>query len=314
MKTSALEEKVETLLAQVAELAERQRRRDELLDEMMPILKLVMASGSERLSSLEQRGYFDFGRELLGVIDHVVQGYAAEDVAKLGDSVVSILDTVRSLTQPHVLKVVGEIGNVVEQSEEADPVGPMAVLRASRDEEVQRGMAVMLEVLRHVGRGAAQLDRRARLRRRLASRNVSGSAPPTAPPRRAPAATAARASRVPEAPSPPASRAKAPALSVPQIEGVAFTEDGFMVDASQWTREIAETIAKSLGCGELGDKHWKLIEFARAEYEQTGASPNVRRLAKGSGIGTKEIYAMFPKAPGKCAAMIAGLPKPVGCI
>lgn len=97
------------------------------------------------------------------------------------------------------------------------------------------------------------------------------------------------------------------------VDGVAFTPEGFLVDAAAWNRELAELLATSIGVA-LTDQHWKLIEFARDEYDKTGASPNIRRLTQGSGISTKEIYAMFPKAPGKCTALIAGLPKPVGCI
>ena len=51
-----------------------------------------------------------------------------------------------------------------------------------------------------------------------------------------------------------------------------------------------------------------------ADYADTHASPNVRRFAKGSGVGTGAVYKLFPGTPGKKVAMIAGVPKPVGCV
>ena len=44
------------------------------------------------------------------------------------------------------------------------------------------------------------------------------------------------------------------------------------------------------------------------------ADANVRRAASGSGVGTRRMYELFPKTPGKSAAMIAGIPKPAGCV
>jgi tRNA 2-thiouridine synthesizing protein E len=52
----------------------------------------------------------------------------------------------------------------------------------------------------------------------------------------------------------------------------------------------------------------------RQQYEDTGSGPNVRMLAKISGIPIKELYQLFPKGPAKTAAKIAGIPKPRGCI
>ena len=39
-----------------------------------------------------------------------------------------------------------------------------------------------------------------------------------------------------------------------------------------------------------------------------------RKLGKASGVQTKELFKLFPKGPAKLAAMVAGIPKPKGCI
>jgi len=90
--------------------------------------------------------------------------------------------------------------------------------------------------------------------------------------------------------------------------------DGFMVDSSKWTPEIAEVLAEGAGVGPLTERHWKVITFCREDAAQVGQPPGLRRISKLSGVGTKELYQLFPKGPGKLAAKIAGLPKPKGCI
>lgn len=90
--------------------------------------------------------------------------------------------------------------------------------------------------------------------------------------------------------------------------------EGFFADPSQWTEELAPEIARGAGVGELSEQHWRVVKFMRTQYEQTGAGPGVRALAKTSGVSIKELYELFPNGPAKLAARIAGIPKPRGCI
>jgi TusE/DsrC/DsvC family sulfur relay protein len=95
---------------------------------------------------------------------------------------------------------------------------------------------------------------------------------------------------------------------------VEVNDDGFLVDSSQWTPEIAESLAEEAGIGPLTDRHWEVITFCREDAAREGQPPGLRRISKLSGVSTKELYKLFPKGPGKLAAKISGLPKPKGCI
>ncbi len=90
--------------------------------------------------------------------------------------------------------------------------------------------------------------------------------------------------------------------------------EGFLLDSSEWTPEVARALAEQEGVGPLTDKHWQVLTFCREDAAQQGQSPGLRRISKLSGVNMKEIYQLFPKGPGKLAAKIAGLPKPQGCI
>jgi tRNA 2-thiouridine synthesizing protein E len=94
---------------------------------------------------------------------------------------------------------------------------------------------------------------------------------------------------------------------------VTLNEEGFMTDAAQWTPDVGEAIAEEVGV-RLTPDHWKVIAFCREDAAREGQPPGLRRISKLSGVGTKELYALFPKGPGKLAARIAGLPKPHGCV
>jgi len=95
---------------------------------------------------------------------------------------------------------------------------------------------------------------------------------------------------------------------------VDVNEEGFLVDPSLWTEDMAPQIAKTAGIDELTPLHWLVIRFMRSEYQAKGTGPTVRVLGKTSGVSIKELYQLFPKGPAKTAARIAGIPKPRGCI
>ena len=91
-------------------------------------------------------------------------------------------------------------------------------------------------------------------------------------------------------------------------------DEGFLLDSSQWTREVGEEIAREVGVWPLTEKHWTVITYCREDAAREGQPPGMRRIAKNSGVDMKSLYQLFPKGPGKLAARIAGLPKPQGCV
>ena len=95
---------------------------------------------------------------------------------------------------------------------------------------------------------------------------------------------------------------------------VPVDQEGFLLDATAWSRELGEQIAAENGIPELTERHWLVIDFMRERYLTTGNAPSIRSLGKESGVPVKELYALFPKGPAKLAAKIGGIPKPRGCI
>jgi len=105
-------------------------------------------------------------------------------------------------------------------------------------------------------------------------------------------------------------------MSVKEILGrmIEFDDDGHLKNFADWNEELAKELAKEEGINELTDRHWLVINFMRKEFQEKGDAPSIRKLTKESGVDTKELYQLFPKGPAKKAALIAGLPKPKGCI
>ena len=91
-------------------------------------------------------------------------------------------------------------------------------------------------------------------------------------------------------------------------------EDGLIQDPDVWDKEVAEALAKTEGVDDMGDDHWKLVNYLREYYLEYGVAPMIRKLCKATGFKLKYVYELFPSGPAKGACKVAGLPKPTGCV
>ena len=102
--------------------------------------------------------------------------------------------------------------------------------------------------------------------------------------------------------------------------GVVLDEDGHLVDRGQWSEAVAAALAARDGI-ELEERHWVVIRFVQAYYDEYELAPSMRVLVKAmhKRLGdewatSRPLYRLFPESPARQACLYAGLPKPVGCI
>ena len=76
----------------------------DLVKDLEPIANEVIIDATKQLHEFEQKGYFEFIKEFGRIIDNIVTHYGAEDARMLADNVVAMLDVVKNLTQPDMLK------------------------------------------------------------------------------------------------------------------------------------------------------------------------------------------------------------------
>jgi uncharacterized protein YjgD (DUF1641 family) len=114
----------------------------------------AMTSLTAHVTEWDARGYLGLARSGGRVVDRIVTSFDEDDVEALGDNVVLMLETLRDLTQPEVLRLLrqtaGSVGHLDAPAAGAPP-SAFALLRALRDPEVRRGLGRLLDVVRSVG-------------------------------------------------------------------------------------------------------------------------------------------------------------------
>lgn len=162
--TIDIDGRLSDLTAQLAELTqvvrEQQRRQQQereqvmdLLTELNGLARPAMDYAVATFGELDEKGYFAFAKQATGVLDTVVTSFSPEDVKALGDNVVTILSTVREMTQPEIMNLVKRTAETAQESDEefVTPPSTFALLKQMRDPEVRRGLARVMAMLQTVG-------------------------------------------------------------------------------------------------------------------------------------------------------------------
>lgn len=142
--------KLDAVVEVTEDLGRQLESFEDLGEDFVPIAHEGMLIAYRKLHELEQAGVIDFLKESAGVFHTISTSFTQEDVKALGDNVVHILHTVRSLTQPEVLELADKAAGALKEAP-AEPLGRIGLLRSFRDPEVRKGLTMFLTVLRELG-------------------------------------------------------------------------------------------------------------------------------------------------------------------
>ncbi len=138
---------IEMVLDQVESLSD-------LVKDASPIVNDAVLMAVEQMDAMERRGYFRLAKEGQVVLDNIVDAFGPEDVRQLGNNVVTILTTVKQMTQPEIMGMMQNLAGSM-RSAEAQPqevsTSMWSLLKQFRDPQTRRGLAITLGMLRAVG-------------------------------------------------------------------------------------------------------------------------------------------------------------------
>jgi len=104
----------------------------DLAKDVGPIANEVIIDTTKKLHEFEQKGYFEFLKEFGAVIDNIVTHYGVDDIRLLADNIVVILDSLKNLTQPEMLKSINSAVRVFSLME-MDQIPEYSIFRVMRE-------------------------------------------------------------------------------------------------------------------------------------------------------------------------------------
>jgi len=124
----------------------------DFLRDVSPLVRESIIDLMGRMDEFDRKGYFQFIKELQKAGDNVVTSFTPNDVKLLGDNIVTILNTIKNLTQPDMLQAINNAVAVYKNIDVKvdEKVSLFSLLKELNSPEVKRGLAVGLKFLKNL--------------------------------------------------------------------------------------------------------------------------------------------------------------------
>ena len=122
----------------------------DFLKDASPIMNEMVIDMIKKLHEFDQKGYFEFFAEAGNILDNVVTHFSREDVKLLADNIVPMLETVKSLTQPEMLKSVNNAVKIFSRLEmdSAPEYSIWKLMREMNKPEMKRAIGFMVTFMK----------------------------------------------------------------------------------------------------------------------------------------------------------------------
>ncbi len=124
----------------------------DFLQDFGPISRELVTDFMNKLDEFDRKGYFDYLSELSKALDNVATSFTIEDVRHLADNVVTILNTVKNLTQPDMLHAINNAVSVYKKLdiEVTEKVSIVSLIKELNTPEMKRGLAFGIKFLKSI--------------------------------------------------------------------------------------------------------------------------------------------------------------------
>ena len=124
----------------------------DFLRDVSPLVRESIIDLMNKMDEFDRKGYFLFMKELQRAGDNVVTSFTPNDVKLLGDNIVSILNTIKNLTQPDMLQAINNAVAVYKNIDVQvdEKITLPSLIKELNTPEVKRGLAVGLKFLKNL--------------------------------------------------------------------------------------------------------------------------------------------------------------------
>ncbi len=133
----------------------------DFLQDAAPLARESFIDFMNKLDEFDRKGYFTFAKELGNITDRIVTSFSADDIKNLGENIVTIINTVKNLTQPDMLQAANNALAVYQKMniEVQEDVSLLKLLKELNTPEARRGLAFAIRFLKNLANQQYQKDK-----------------------------------------------------------------------------------------------------------------------------------------------------------
>lgn len=134
----------------ISKVVQQLESTKDFLNDAAPLIREYIVDFMKKMDEFDRKGYFEFIKESQNIVDKIVTSFSKEDVKALGDNIVTILNTVKNLTQPDMLEALNNALGVYKKLNihVDEKVTLPTMLREMNSPEVRKGLVFALRFLK----------------------------------------------------------------------------------------------------------------------------------------------------------------------
>lgn len=130
----------------------------DLARDVGPIANEVVLDGTKKLHEFEQKGYFEFFREMGNILDNIITHFSPNDVKLLAENIVTILETVKNITQPEMMQTLNNAVNIYSSMniDDAPQYSVWKLMREMNQPEMKKALGFFVMFMKNLSNNTNQ--------------------------------------------------------------------------------------------------------------------------------------------------------------
>ena len=127
----------------------------DFMKDVTPILHQVGLDAVNKMNELEQKGYFEYIRQLVHLMERWVRVFTVEDLKKVEDNLENIAGILRNLSDPALMTAMNKATRVITEikmDDEKDTLSLWQIFMQLRSKEVRKSISYSLRVVKEIAK------------------------------------------------------------------------------------------------------------------------------------------------------------------
>jgi uncharacterized protein YjgD (DUF1641 family) len=126
----------------------------DLAKDVTPIIKQIGLDGVQKFHELEKKGYFELLNQLGKTFDRILSKYNIEEIQKLSDNLVPVIDTLTAIADPRLLNKINSAALALKNitPDEIEEYSVWRMMRQLNKPEVRRSLGFMMAFINNISK------------------------------------------------------------------------------------------------------------------------------------------------------------------
>ena len=126
----------------------------DLAKDVTPVIKQIGLDGVQKFHELEQKGYFELLNQLGKTFDQILSKYRIEDIQKLSENLVPVIDTLITIADPEMLKKINAAAVALRDinTDEIEDYSVWRTMKQLNKPEVRKSLGFIMAFIKNVSK------------------------------------------------------------------------------------------------------------------------------------------------------------------